>query len=104
MNNDVRQEASCCLFQFEGELRSDHVEGLRDLVDPAHRPGPCHVLVDCHRVSHYEEGAISALVAFQHDVAEAGGKVVLMGIEHPDLTRVVFLETGGLEPLSSTPL
>lgn len=97
MNNDVQQGAPCCLFQFEGELRADHVEGLAGLLgtgngDDAGGLDPRHILVDCRRVVRFDDHALEALVNFQAQVEAAGGKVMLVGIGHPRLTNVVFLE------------
>lgn len=92
MNNDVQQGAPCCLFQFEGELRADHVEGLVELVSTTPADQPRHILVDCRRVSRFDDQALEALVQFQSDVAAKGGKVMLVGIGHPKLRNVVFLD------------
>lgn len=92
MNNDVQQDASCCLFQFEGELRQDHVEGMSDLVEASAGNEPRHILVDCRRVSRFDETALEALVDFQSSVAARGGKVVLVGLAHPRLKDVIFLD------------
>lgn len=93
MNNDVQQGAPCCLFQFEGELRADHVEGLVELLSASPVDEPRHILVDCRRVTRFDDDALNALVDFQGGVEERGGKVMLVGIGHPRLLNVVFLDT-----------
>ena len=98
MNNDVQRDASCHLFQFEGELRADHVEGLYALVTASDDPTPRHVLVDCHRVTRFDDNAVAALSAFQQAVADLGGKVLLMGIGHPSIDNVVLFEPREQEP------
>ncbi|HEY9723156.1 MAG TPA: STAS domain-containing protein [Oscillatoriaceae cyanobacterium] len=96
MNNDVQRDATCCLFQFEGELRADHVEGVQDLflASPSHEPR--HVLVDCRRVSACDEEALQAMVGFEHTVQDTGGKLIVVGLNCPGLSRVVYL--GSDEP------
>lgn len=91
MNNDVQPRSHSCLFQLEGELRADHVEGLRGMALANGEPG-C-ILIDCRHVSHYVDGAFDALVALEREVMALGGKVMLVGIQHPDLQHGVLLET-----------
>ena len=91
MNDDVRTQSHSCLFQLEGELRADHVEGLRAMALAHVDPG-C-VLVDCRRVTTYLDGAFAALVELEQAVTARGGKVMLVGISHPDLRTGVLLET-----------
>ena len=98
MNNDVQQDASCCLFQFEGELRADHVEGLCDLVLASPATQARHVLIDCQRVTRFDEAALEALVDFQQCVSQSGGKVMVVGVGHPQLKHVIFLEENGPQP------
>ena len=93
MNNDVQQDAICRLFQFEGELRADHIEALYDLAQASTDSQPPQILVDCRRVNRFDEEALEALEVFQRSIAEQHGKVILVGIGHPRLTNVVFLET-----------
>lgn len=97
MNNDVQQDATCRLFQFEGELRKDHIEALYDLAQASSGSHPPHILVDCRRVNKIDEEALEALETFQHSIAEQKGKVILVGIGHPRLTNVVFLEVPAAE-------
>lgn len=92
MNNDVQRDASCGLFQFEGELRADHVEGLYALVTASSNQEPQCLLVDCSRVTRFDEGAVEGLVAFQQSMTDLGSKVMLVGVGHPELDNVVFLE------------
>ena len=92
MNNDVQRDASCSLFQFEGELRADHVEGLYALAMASMDEAPRCILVDCHRVTRYRDAAVEALVAFQQAMNDLGHKVMLVGVGHPELDNVVFLE------------
>ena len=92
MNNDVQRDASCGLYQFEGELRADHVEGLYALVTASSDHEPRHILVDCSRVTRFDEAAVAALVAFQQTMNDLGSKVMLVGVGHPELDNVVFLE------------
>lgn len=92
MNNDVQRDAACSLFQFEGELRADHVEGLYALAMASNEEDPRHILVDCHRVTRFDTAAIEALVAFQQSMNDLGNKVMLVGVGHPELDNVVFLE------------
>jgi anti-anti-sigma regulatory factor len=98
MNNDVQRDASCHLFQFEGELRADHVEGLYALMTASSDPTPRHILVDCHRVNRFDDDAVAALVAFQQSMADLGGKVLLVGIGHPSIDNVVLFEPRISEP------
>lgn len=91
MNNDVQKDASCCLLQFEGELRADHIEGLCDLVVGS-KESPRYILVDCQRVERCDDSAVDALVNLERCVADAGGKVMVVGLAHPRLTHVVLLE------------
>ncbi|MFN3432253.1 MAG: hypothetical protein ACK46X_20175 [Candidatus Sericytochromatia bacterium] len=91
MNNDVQRDASCSLYQFEGELRADHVEGLFALATASSSDDPRCILVDCHRVARYAPDAVEALVAFQQSMADLGHKVMLVGVGHPELDNVVFL-------------
>jgi anti-anti-sigma regulatory factor len=97
MNNDVQRDASCSLFQFEGELRTDHVEGLYALMLASSDQEPRHILVDCHRVTRFDEDAVAALVAFQKTLSDLGSKVLLVGVGHPELANVMFLEPRGPE-------
>jgi anti-anti-sigma regulatory factor len=91
MNNDVQRDASCSLFQFEGELRADHVEGLYALAMASSEEEPRCILVDCHRVTRFHQDAVEALVAFQQAMTDLGHKVMLVGVGHPELDNVVFL-------------
>ena len=91
MNNDVHQDASCCLLQFEGELRADHIEGLCDMI-LAPSETPRYILVDCQRVDRCDDAAIEALAALERCAADAGGKVMVVGLAHPKLSHVMLLE------------
>lgn len=88
MNNGVQARSRSCLFQFEGELRADHVEALRAMA--GHGVG-C-VLVDCRRVATFGDGALDALVAFERDLTHRGGKVMLVGVHHPALRHGLMLD------------
>ena len=88
MNKGVQHRSHSCLFQFEGELRADHVEGLREMTGP----GPGCVLVDCRRVGTFGEGALDALVAFERDITNRGGKVMLVGVQHPALRHGLMMD------------
>jgi hypothetical protein len=90
MNNGVHTRSHSSLFQFEGELRTDHVEGLRAMVGTGPTAG-C-VLVDCRRVATFAEGALEALVAFERDIMSRGGKVMLVGVHHPALRHGLLLD------------
>jgi anti-anti-sigma regulatory factor len=92
MNNDVQRDASCVLFQFEGELRADHVEGLYALALASSNQDPRHFLVDCHRVTRFTGDAVQALIAFRQTMIDLGNKVMLVGVGHPEAENVVFLE------------
>lgn len=76
---ETEGEPPCRLVQFEGELRADHVEALDAIVGD----DPSHVVVDCTRVVSYDEQALEALVDFEHRAEAAGGKVLLVGVCHP---------------------
>lgn len=99
MNNDVQHDATCCLFQFEGELRADHVEGVQELFLASVSHEPRHVLVDCHRVSHCDEDALQAMVTFEQAVRDSGGKLLVVGLHAPGLSHVVDLDLD-VRPLS----
>ena len=88
MNNDVQSNASCSLVQFEGELRADHVEALESMWGGEAR----QVLLDCRRVTRCSEEALAALGAFQRAAEAHGGKVVVVGLTHPALRHVIFLD------------
>ena len=99
MNDEVRQTPArgsaepqaptdCRLFQFEGDLRADHVEGLEAFVEGQ----SVNVLLDCHRVRAFDEAALDALVALNEQVSHGGGKMVLVGMVHPKLSHVLFLD------------
>lgn len=93
MNNDVpgssadRAETPVRLVQFEGELRPDLVEALDELTGE----GAANVLVDCRRVTSYAEHTLEALAEFERRATEAGGKVMLVGVLHPELQGSVFM-------------
>lgn len=103
MNNDVHHDAACCLFQFEGELRADHVEGLFDLILASPVDEPRQVLVDCRLVSRFDDDALEALADFQACIGEMGGKVMVVGLAHPRLRHVVFLDAAVAPPASAPP-
>lgn len=88
MNDDVQSNASCSLVQFEGELRADHIEGLEALWGAEGR----QVLLDCRHVTRCDEQAFAALAAFQKRIEAQGGKVVVVGLTHPEIRHVIFLE------------
>ena len=92
MNKGVQTRSQSCLFQFEGELRADHVEGLREMSCAGPGPRPSCVLVDCRRVTAFGEGALDALVAFERDVTGRGGRVMLVGVQHPALRHGLMLD------------
>jgi anti-anti-sigma factor len=92
MNNDVQQDASCSLFQFEGELRADHIEGLKTWVLPTGQAQARNLLIDCRKVDRFSQDTLEALVDLQRRVSEQGGKVVVVGIHHPALEGPAFLD------------
>lgn len=101
MNNDVQQDATCRLFQFEGELRKDHIEALYDLAQASSGSHPPHILIDLRRVNRFDDEALEALETFQQSIAEQHGKVILVGVTHPKLTNVIFLEVPATDPAIS---
>jgi anti-anti-sigma regulatory factor len=92
MNDDVQRDAACCLFQFEGELRADHVEGMFDFVLAASGETARNVLVDCRRVARFDDEALQAMADFEACLTAMGGKVMVVGLGHPTLRSVIYLE------------
>lgn len=92
MNNDVQRAASCCLFQVEGPLRADHLEGLCELACAGGDGAPRDVLLDCRGVTRFDADALAALARFEARVRSSGGQWCVWGLEEPRFTQVLFWE------------
>jgi len=87
--NNLTDEVILVDLPFEGQLRSDELKAVNELVG---RKNDCDILIDFFKVEIMHSWDISNLLILQNLLKEAGHKLVLFNMAK--VTRFIFVTAG----------
>lgn len=76
-----RVDGDTGVISLNGEMRVESIPLLDDAIEQARAQGALHLLLDLSRLLFMDSASAGALLRIKRDQGEAGGKLVLFGLQ-----------------------